>query len=118
MDNNWFSLLKFIAGGSIVAGTTVLAQQISPKYGGILATAPIITTLAFIFMFTGTGAAATRQLVLNSFYFVIPTVLFMLVLYLFMGRYSFYPSLALAFGAWIVALFLIDRLITAGIVAA
>lgn len=118
MDNNWFTLVKFIAGGSIVAGTTVLAEQIGPKYGGILATAPIITTLAFIFMFTETGAAATRQLVLNSFYFVIPTVLFMLALYLFMGRYSFYPSLAGAFGAWIMALLLVDRLITVGIVAA
>lgn len=39
-------LLKFVLGGAIVAGTTVLAEQIDPKYGGILATAPIITTLA------------------------------------------------------------------------
>jgi uncharacterized membrane protein (GlpM family) len=107
----WYTLLKFVVGGAIVAGTTIIAEQIDPRYGGILATAPIITTIAFVFMYTETSPAATQQLVLNSFYFVIPTVLFLAGLYLMMNRYAFFPSLGAAYGIWIVALFLVNRLV-------
>jgi len=107
----WYTFLKFLVGGALVAGSTVVAEQIDPRYGGILATAPIITTLAFIFMVADTGAGATRELVLNSFYFVIPTVLFLLCLYLFMGRFSFLPSLGGAYMIWFAALLVTIRLI-------
>ena len=50
--NYLYLLLKFVAGGIIVAGTTVLTEQIDPRYGGILATAPIITTLTLVFVYT------------------------------------------------------------------
>jgi membrane protein GlpM len=97
-------LLKFLVGGFVVAGTTVLTEQVNPKWGGILATAPIITTLAFYFVYAETNAATAQQLALNSFYFVIPTALFMAAMFLFLNRYTFFPSLGGAYLVWIVAL--------------
>ena len=42
-------LLKFIVGGSIIVGVTLLVGHADPRYGGMLAEAQIITTLAFLF---------------------------------------------------------------------
>jgi len=97
-------LFKFLVGGAVVAGTTVLTEQINPKWGGILATAPIITTLAFYFVYVETNQATTQQLALNSFYFVIPTALFMAAMFLLLNRYSFFPSLGGSYLVWIVSL--------------
>ncbi|MFA6225075.1 MAG: hypothetical protein WC620_02585 [Methanoregula sp.] len=42
-----YTLLKFVIGGSVIVGVTFLAGQGDPRYGGMLAVAPIITTLLF-----------------------------------------------------------------------
>ena len=106
-----YTLLKFVAGGSIVVGVTLLARQADPRYGGILAAAPIITTIAFLFTYAESGAGTTRQLVLGSFWFAIPTLLFLLALYLLLGRYGLLPGLGGAFGVWAGALLLVNRLV-------
>jgi uncharacterized membrane protein (GlpM family) len=109
---NYLSLLlKFVIGGVVVAGTTVLTEQIDPKYGGVLATAPIITTMALIFVYYETNASVTRQLAENSFYFIIPTALFLVSLFLLMNRLTFAPSLAGAYGVWIASLLTINRML-------
>ena len=107
------TLLKFIAGGSIIVGVTYLAQQINPKYGGILAAAPIITTLAFIFTYHETGVATTRELVLGTFFFAIPSLAFLLALYILLNRTGFLESLGGAYGVWLVCVIAISRVISA-----
>ncbi len=106
-----YTLLKFIVGGSVIVGVTLLAQQVDPKYGGILAAAPVTTTLAFLFTFSEAGGGTTRELVLGAFWFAIPTLLFLLVLYLLMGRFSFFPSLGGAYGCWIAALLVMHHFV-------
>jgi uncharacterized membrane protein (GlpM family) len=110
---NYLSIaLKFLVGGSVIVGVTLLAQEIDPKYGGILAAAPITTTLAFLFTYSETNAATTQQLVLSTFYFIIPTVLFLLALYFLMNRLTILPSLGGAFGVWIAALLAVNYAIS------
>ena len=112
-EMNYLSMaLKFLVGGSIIVGVTLLAQEIDPKYGGILAAAPITTTLAFLFTYSETNAAITQQLVLSTFYFIIPTVLFLLALYFLINRFSILPSLGGAFGVWIAALLAVNYAIS------
>ncbi len=95
------TLLKFVAGGSIIVGVTYLAQQINPRYGGILAAAPIITTLAFLFTYNEAGVATAQQLILGTFFFAIPSLAFLISLYFLMSRFSFLGSLGMAYGIWI-----------------
>ncbi|MFA5331268.1 MAG: GlpM family protein [Methanoregula sp.] len=106
-----YNFVKFIAGGCIVVGVTFLAQHIDPRYGGIIATAPIITTVALLFTYSESGFTTTRDLALASFYFVIPTVLFLVALYFLMGKYSFLISLCGAYGVWLISLLAINRVI-------
>jgi uncharacterized membrane protein (GlpM family) len=109
--NYFYLLVKFVIGGGIIVGVTLLAQQVDPKYGGILAAAPITTTLAFLFLYNESGQEVTQQLVVSAFYFAIPTVLFLLVLYLLMNRFSFFPSLFGAYGIWVLSLLGMNRIL-------
>jgi uncharacterized membrane protein (GlpM family) len=47
------------------------------------------------------GTQTTQQLVLASFSFMIPTLLFVLMLFLLMYRFSFVQSLIMAYLVWI-----------------
>jgi uncharacterized membrane protein (GlpM family) len=103
------TLIKFIAGGGIIVGVTYLAQQVSPKYGGILAAAPIITTLAFLFTYNDAGLATTRQLVLGTFFFAVPSVVFLVALYVLLNRMGFLESLGGAYAIWIACVLIVSR---------
>ena len=107
-----YTLLKFLIGGSIIVAVTLLAEQLDPRYGGILAAAPMITTLAFLFTWSEAGRETTQQLVISTFWFVIPTMLFLLAFYFLMSRFSLLPTLAGAYGIWIGATLVMNRIIT------
>ena len=106
-----FLAIRFLIGGGIIAGVTYLALQVDPKYGAILAAAPITTTLAFIFTYSEAGQATTQQLLISMFWFAIPTLFFILVLWFLMARYPLLPSLGGAFLFWFVAVVVMNRLL-------
>lgn len=107
------NVAKFLVGGSIIVGVTYLAHYVDPKYGGILAAAPITTTLAFIFTRAETAPATTQALVLSSLYFAIPSLVFLLALYLLLNRLPFLPSLGGAYAIWIGCVLALNRILTA-----
>jgi uncharacterized membrane protein (GlpM family) len=107
------ALFKFVAGGSIIVGVTWLAQQANPRYGAILAAAPITTTLAFLFTYNEAGVATTQQLVLGAFYFAIPTLIFLITLYFLMGRFGLLPGLGGAYGVWLACVVITNQVISA-----
>jgi uncharacterized membrane protein (GlpM family) len=107
-----YTFLKFIIGGSIIVGVTLLAEHVDPRYGGILAAAPMITTLAFLFTWSEAGRQTAQELVISTFWFVIPTMVFLLAFYFLMSRFSLLITLSGAYGIWIGATLVMDRIIT------
>jgi uncharacterized membrane protein (GlpM family) len=105
------NLAKFVIGGSIIVGVTWLARYVDPKYGGILAAAPITTTLAFIFTRAETSAGTTQALVLSSLYFAIPSLIFLLTLSLLLNRLPLLPSLGGAYAVWIGCVLALNRIL-------
>jgi uncharacterized membrane protein (GlpM family) len=112
MDLSFF-LIRFIVGGSIIAGVTWLALQVDPRYGGILAAAPITTLIAFLFTYTDAGQATSRELLISMFWFAIPTLLFIVLLWYLMGRYPVLPSLGGAFLFWFIAVLALNHVLSA-----
>ena len=108
-----YTLLKFVVGGSIIVGVTLLVEHADPRYGGILAAAPMITTLAFLFTYSEAGRQATQQLVISTFWFMIPMLLFLLAFWFLMERFSLLLGLGGAYGIWIGATLIMNRIITA-----
>jgi len=109
-----YTLLKFFTAGFIIVGVTLIVQHVDPRYGGILAAAPITTTMAFLFTYAEAGAGITHQLVLGSFYFAIPSIIFLFTLYLLAFRFSFFSSLCGAYLVWILGVILVNRLTVTG----
>jgi uncharacterized membrane protein (GlpM family) len=105
-----YLLIIFLAGGSMVAGTTWIAELIDPKFGGILAVAPIITTLSFIFTSLHSSPERTQTLVLGSMVFLIPTALFLISLYLLLNRYGFIAGIIGSYGVWLVSVVIVAKL--------
>ncbi|HPD75468.1 MAG TPA: GlpM family protein [Methanoregulaceae archaeon] len=109
-----YTAIKFIVAGIIIVGVTLLAQHADPRYGGLLAAAPITTTLAFLFTYSEAGRQVTRELVLASFWFVIPTAIFLFVLYFLMDRFGILPSLGGAYTVWAAAVLVMFRILPSG----
>ncbi len=107
-----YTLLKFLVAGFIIVGVTLIVQHIDPRYGGILAAAPITTTIAFIFTYYESGTGVTHQLVLGSFYFAIPSLVFLAALYLLADRFSFLSSICGAYLVWIGGVLVMNRVMT------
>jgi len=107
-----YTLLKFVVGGSIIVGVTLLVEHADPRYGGILAAAPMITTLAFLFTYSEAGRQATQQLVISTFWFMIPMLLFLLAFWFLMERFSLLLGLGGAYGIWIGATLIMNHIIT------
>jgi uncharacterized membrane protein (GlpM family) len=107
-----YTLLKFVVGGSIIVGVTMLAEHADPRYGGILAAAPMITTLAFLFTYSEAGRQTTQQLVISTFWFVIPTMLFLLAFYFLLSRFSLLMTLGGAYGIWIGATLVMNQFVS------
>lgn len=106
--------LKFVIGGGVIVGVTLLAEHASPKYGAILAAAPIITTLAILFVYSDGGQAVARELAIGAFWFAIPTLLFLVALYLLLDRYPLIQSFGGAASVWLVAAVAMNRVMAAG----
>ncbi len=110
MDTTYLAL-KFLIGGGIVVGITILAQQVDPKYGGMLAAAPLLTTLACVLTYAEAGRVTTQQLVLSAFWFAIPSLLFLLTLWFLLAHYPLASSIGGALCIWLVAVVLMYRLL-------
>jgi uncharacterized membrane protein (GlpM family) len=104
-----YLLLIFLAGGSMVAGTTCIAELVDPKYGGILAVAPIITTLAFLFTSMHSTQEQTQDLMRGSIVFLVPTALFLISLYLLLGRFGVVASIIGSYGIWLVSVVIVAK---------
>ena len=110
-----YTFLKFVIGGSILVGVTLLTEHVDPRYGGMLAAAPIITTLAFLFTWSEAGQQTTQQLVISAFWFMFPMLLFLLAFYFLMNRFSLLAGLSGAYGIWLGAAIIVNRIL-AGVV--
>ncbi|MFA5331443.1 MAG: GlpM family protein [Methanoregula sp.] len=73
-----------------------------------------MTTLAILFVYSGQGQAVARELAIGAFWFAIPTLLFLVALYVLLGRYPLIQSFAGAFLVWLVAAAAMNRVIVPG----
>lgn len=101
-----YLLFKSIISAVVVLGVSALAQ-IHPKWGGVIAVAPIVSTFAIVFLSRECTILEVRQVVLYSVCFMLPTTCFLVVLYWLLGRYSMPVSLGGAYIVWFILVVLV-----------
>ncbi|HET8698967.1 MAG TPA: DUF3147 family protein [Gammaproteobacteria bacterium] len=97
---------KVLISAALVVLVSELAKR-STLAGAVLASIPLVSVLAMIWLYAGThDAAQVGALSRSIFWLVLPSlVLFVLLPVLLQRGYGFYASLAASIGATVVAYF-------------
>ena len=106
-----YLILKFVLSGGLILGITLLENYIHPKWGGLLAEAPIITTLSIIFVKYETNLQTTQQLILSAIYFIIPTLFFLIIMYFLLNKLNLIYSFLVAYIVWGIIVFVIQKIV-------
>jgi hypothetical protein len=99
-----YLLIKYCLSAAIVVGVSEPAKR-SPALGGLLASLPLTSYLAILWLYGETGdSARIASLSQSIFWLVLPSlVLFVLLTWLLRGGMTFLPSLTIATGAMFAA---------------
>ncbi len=102
----WQYVVKIIATAAIVVGVAELAKR-SSFWGAVLASLPLTSLLAFIWLYADTGNSQSVAALSGSiFWLVLPSLpLFLVLPLLLRSGLSFWPSLGLASAATVAAYF-------------
>ncbi|UFX82950.1 GlpM family protein [Candidatus Absconditicoccus praedator] len=109
-----FLLLKFFVGGGVIVAVTVLADYVSPKWGGVIMVAPIITFLSIIFVYMQTDTNNTKNLILNSIIYLFPTLIFLVSMYFCIDKMHIAISLLVSYIIWFTSVMMINFLLLGG----
>lgn len=100
----WQYLVKIALTTAVVVAVSELAKR-SSLWGALLASLPLTSLLAFVWLYLDTGnGESVAALSLSIFWLVLPSLLLFLVLpWLLRSGVSFWPSLGAACGVTIAA---------------
>ena len=103
--------MQFVLSGAIVVGATFIADKLDSKWSGLLVALPVMTILGFIFISLNTNGVITQRYLLSAFLFMIPTAIYVLSLYLFLGKVNLTGNILLSTIPFGIAVFVIQKLI-------
>lgn len=96
-------IIHFMVGGLIVALTVWLASFVHPKWAGLLAAAPVMTLISYVLMTIKLPKETVQSYMLYAVYFMIPAALCILIIWMSLYRFSFYPSLGFGLITYVIA---------------
>ncbi len=99
-------ILKVLLSAGVVVAVTELSKR-STFLGGLLASLPLTSLLAFVWLYRDTrDAAQVAALSWSILWLVLPSLLLFIVLPVLLRRgWAFHPALLLALGAMLAAYF-------------
>ena len=104
--NPWKILSAFIIGGIIVAATSLIGNEVSTKAAAIFYALPLTMIPIAFFIWDSSKHKYGTHAVANFMGESIPAIfgmfLFIIPFWLALYRFSFWPSLFIALGAWFV----------------
>ena len=92
-----YLLVKAVVSGVLIAAISEVARR-SPGWGGLLASLPLTSLIAMIWLWRDTGdEQRIAQLSLGAFWFVLPSLpLFLIVPLMLRSGWAFWPTLLAA----------------------
>lgn len=99
-------IIKTMVSAIIIAIVSTLARKY-PNLGGLIASLPLTSLLAFIWLYQETQSIqSVSELSIAIFWMILPTLPFFLILPYLLKKYPFYP----AFGISIIALMIFYKI--------
>jgi hypothetical protein len=101
----WQYLVKVAVTALVVVAVTELGKR-SSFWGAVLASLPLTSVLAFVWLYVDSGdAQAVARLSGSIFWLVLPSLALFLVLPVMLRSWSFWPSMVVACACTVVAYF-------------
>ena len=99
----WYYIIKVLISAVLIVAISEIGKR-SSFWGGILASVPIVSVLAFIWLYTDTkDIQKISQLSYSIFWLVIPSLsLFLVLPYLLKLKLDFFPSLLISIVVMII----------------
>jgi hypothetical protein len=93
----FYLIIKALLSGAIVAAVSEIARRF-PGWGGLLASLPLVSLLAMIWLFVDTrDAAKVADLSASTFWFILPSMpMFLIIPWLIRSGWGWLPSMAMA----------------------
>lgn len=98
-----YYILKVLISAVLIVAITEIAKK-STLIGGILASIPLVSVLAFIWIYIDTKNIETiSKLSISVFWLVIPSLVLFITLPIFLKYLNFYLSLLCSIGLTVIA---------------
>lgn len=107
--NNLELLLRFVIGGGVIAGTTLIAERFNPTLGGILSTVPSATIVSLIIVGRAAGEGSAVNFAKGMVFGTAPWMGYIMAVIFLTERIGLTRSLALGLVIWIVLVPVIFR---------
>ncbi len=92
------ALAKGALAGVVVAAILLLKNR--SQVAGVLIMTPVITATSFFFVGLSDGPTAARQLALSVLFAFPVTLVFIIAMYVLLGRWAVVPSLVASYALW------------------
>ncbi len=92
------ALAKGALAGVVVAAILLLKNR--SQLAGVLIMTPVITATSFFFVGLSDGPIAARQLALSALFAFPVTLVFIIAMYVLLGRWAVVPSLIASYALW------------------
>jgi hypothetical protein len=100
----WFELaIKMAITALFVTGATVIAEELGPTIGALVATLPVSAGPVYVFLALDHDAAFISASALASLALNVATAIYVTVYVLLAQRHAIWISIPLAFAAWLAA---------------
>lgn len=114
MNSFGIQLIKIIITAMLICAISEVGKKYS-AVAAILASLPLTSLLAFIWLYIDTGdKKEIGELSISIFWMVIPSLAFFIALPLLLKRLNFWPSMAIAaiitFGCYTLTMFVLDKI--------
>lgn len=94
------ALAKGALAGLVVAVILLLKNR--SQLAGVLVMTPVITATSFLFVGLSDGPSAARQIALSALFAFPVTLVFLVAMYLLLGRFAVIPSLIASYTLWAI----------------
>ncbi len=107
----YFELLtRFLIGGTVIAGTTWIAETFDPRFGGIIATIPAATIVSLLIVGNAVGENVAVEFAKGIVLGNIPWFAYIFTVILLTQRIGLTKSLALGLLVWALLIPVASRL--------
>lgn len=110
------AVLKFIIGGSFILLISYIGKTKNSYISGLAVLFPIVSIVGYYFLSANISVKALKNVILFSLFSIPALIVFLIILYITIDKFSFFTSVVLSISSWLLTASIILLIRTKGII--